>query len=131
MKSAVLVVVAVALGSGATGCSILAPHQAVILEVSELVAPATIAPATALDVRLTVVTGGCTYFQRIETDRSASEGEITVWGRAPAKGRDVVCTSDIRYETQSVRFHPPFAPVFTITVHQGEQPPRTATVRVE
>ena len=133
MKSALLGVAAFALVSSASGCGIFGPDQSVVLGVSDVAAPASIAPNTSLTVALTVVSGGCKRFAHIETDRSASGANITVWGRDAAKGRnDILCTQDIRHEVRTVRFDPPFASTFTVTVDQGgHMPPHTVTVRVQ
>ena len=132
MKSALLGVAAFALVSSASGCGNFGPDQSVILGVTEVAAPASIAPGTSLSVVLTVVTAGCTGFDHIETQRSASEATITVWGRDGAKGRDdVLCPQVISHEKHTVRFDPPFASTFTVTVDQGTMPPHTVTVRVQ
>lgn len=131
MKSALLGVAAFALAS-TTGCGLLGPDQSVVLGVAEIDAPVTIAPGASLSVVLTVETGGCRRFDRVETNRSESGANITVWGRDGAKGRDdIMCPQDLRTERHSVRFDPPFAPVFTVSVNQGRMPPSTITVRVQ
>ena len=116
-----------------TACNPFAPSQRVALGVSRIDAPATIAQTTPLTIALTVVTGGCRTFERIETQRFVTGASITVWGRDAAVGRDVACPTDIRYESHTVTFDPPFPPSssFQISVNQGRLAPITATVQVQ
>jgi len=114
------------------GCNPFEPDQSVILDVSRLEVPATIAPANSFGAVLTVTLGGCLSFDRIDVVRSASDANVTVWGRDAAKGRsDVICPQNIISETHSLQFNPPFANTFTITVNQGRVPPLVATVNVQ
>jgi len=131
MKSALLGVVAAALLGSATACiGIFSPTEPIILGVSEIEAPASISPGTPLTVALNVELGGCKRFDRIETERSATGASVTVWGRTRT-GRGTVCTTDIRFESHSVRFDPPFTSTFTLSVHRGRMPPHQVVVRVE
>jgi prophage tail gpP-like protein len=123
---------AVALVSSGAGCWILAPHESVILPVTEIAAPASIPAGTQLSVVLTVQTGGCTRFDRIETERTATRATITAWGREPASGRNVQCTADIRYDRHTVNFNPPFGSTFDIVINrEGEGPALARRVRIE
>lgn len=108
------------------------PDQSFVFNVSKIDAPARIAPGASLSVVLTAVSGGCARFDRIETHRSASGANITVWGVNPAIGNPgMACTADIRNEPHTVTFDPPFASTFTISVNRPQQNPLTATVQVQ
>jgi hypothetical protein len=132
MKSVLLGVASFALALSFSGCAIFGPAHPVILLVDEIDAPASIAPGAPLSVVLSVVTGGCRSFSHIETQRTAARADLTVWGRDASKGRnDIACPLDVRMETHTVRFEPPFASIFTVSVDQDGRPARTATVRVE
>jgi|SRR5688572_29623760 len=130
MKSALLGVAAFVLSLTASGCNIVGFPSAVILPVTEVDAPEAISAGAPLSVSLTVQSGGCRRFDRVETDRTASGASITAWGR-DGGGRNNVCTTDIRYDRVSVRFDPPFPSPFVITVGQGAMPATVVTVRVE
>jgi hypothetical protein len=107
--------------------------QLVRLHVSQLDAPAAIAAGNPLSVTLTVQTGGCLSFDHFEVERNASVGTLTVWGRDAAKGRkDIACTDDIRMETHSYTFDPPFqSPSFTVRADSGSLMPIFAVVQVQ
>ena len=134
MKSASLGVVA-ALAWSAAGCGIFSPHESVVLAIAEVEAPTGIPPGTQLSVVLTVQTGGCTTFDRLQTERDGSSATVTAWGRSPAKGRNLSCTADIRYDRHTVRFDPPFGSTFNITVsqplHGQDGPAHVVTVRIQ
>jgi hypothetical protein len=108
------------------------PDQSVILGVSELSAPTSIAPGSPLSVVLTVQTGGCVHFDYIEAWRDASSATLTAWGTDGRIGnRKALCTADIRYDPHTYQFAPPFANPFTITVNPGGINPLVATVQVQ
>ena len=131
MKALSWVLVPVILSS-VSGCrSIFGSDKAVILHVTELNAPATIAPGSSISVVLTVQTGGCRRFDYIDTDKSQAGANITVWGRDSGAGRDVACPTDIRVEPHTVVFDPPFASTFVITVGRGAISPLSATVAIQ
>jgi hypothetical protein len=115
-----------------SGCSrIFGPNQSVVLHVSEIDAPATIAPGSTLSVTLHVTTGGCRRFDRIETSRVVAGASVTVWGHDSSIGRDdIMCPADLRTEPHTLVFNPPFGSTFTIAVNQGETAPITETVEV-
>jgi len=127
-----LLVLGVSLAFSVSGCSsIFGSDQSVILQVSEIDAPATVAPASSLTVTLNVTLGGCLRFDRIEIDRVAAGANVTVWGNDASIGRpDVVCTSDIRTESHTLVFNPPFGSTFTIAVYHGRLPGISETVEV-
>lgn len=132
MKSGLSWVLAAAIVSSVSGCrSIFGSDQAVILHVTELNAPATVDPGSSFSVVLTVQTGGCRRFDYIDTDKSQSGANITVWGRDSGAGRNVACPTDIRFESHTVVLDPPFASSFVITVGRGALSPLTATVTIQ
>jgi hypothetical protein len=111
-------------------CNPLAPKRMVVLGVSKLDAPATIAAGSTLSVVVTVETGGCLSFDHIEVTRDASGASLTAWG-LDASRKDISCP-DILVETpHSYDFKPPFQSPFTIQVQRGRLSPLTATVQVQ
>jgi hypothetical protein len=132
MKLFLLEMAVVRLVAVPLACNPFAPDQSIILEVSQLDAPASVAANAPLSVVLTVVTGGCRRFDRIEARRDASSATLTAWGTDGSIGRkDVLCTSDIRYEPHTYQFNPSFTNPFTITVNPGGINPLIATVQVQ
>jgi hypothetical protein len=126
--------VAVAIVSVSASCDnpLSSPDQSVLLGVSKIDAPATVAPGTAITVVLTVTTGGCVSFDHVDVNRDASSAFMIVWGHDAAKGRnDIACTADIREEPHSYQFSPPFANSFAIQVARGRLSPLQATVQVQ
>jgi hypothetical protein len=112
-------------------CNSFGPDQSVILGVSQLDAPASVAANAPIPVVLTVVTGGCLRFDRIEARREASSATLTAWGTDGSIGRkDIMCPADIRPEPHSYQFDPPFTNPFRITVDRGRVSPLVATVQV-
>ena len=120
----------IALGLGLCGCeSTLAPTRAVLLPISEIDAPASVAPGETILVRLTVVFGGCRSFERMETTRSASR--VTYKARGLDRtGPDVLCTGDIRTEIVESRIEPPLTDPVTLVAVQPDADETTRTVRV-
>ena len=133
MKPALLGVVIVSLIVPTGGCrNPFSPGRSVILTVTEIAAPASVGAGAPIPVVLTVMTGGCVSFDRIETRSDASGASITVWGDDTSGGsKNVACPQDIRYEQHSLRFDPPFASTFTLSVNRGRLSPLTATVQVQ
>lgn len=122
-------VVAVAL---VAGCGLTDPDQSVILGVSQLDAPSTVASGSPITAVLTVTLGGCLSFDHIQVDRDANSAHIIVWGNDSSKGnKGIVCTSDIKVQSHSVTLEPPFANSFTIQVERGRIDPLTAVVQVQ
>jgi hypothetical protein len=122
-------VVAVAL---VAGCGLTDPDQSVILGVSKLDAPTTVASGSTITAVLTVTLGGCLSFDHIQVTRDASGANVTVWGNDASKGnKGVTCTSDVKVQSRSVQFDPPFANSFTIEVNQGRLGPLMAVVQVQ
>ena len=122
-------VVAVAL---VAGCGLTDPDQSVILGVSQLDAPATVASGSPITAVLAVNLGGCLSFDHIQITRDASGANVIVWGNDASKGnKGTVCTSDIKLQSHSVQFDPPFSTSFTIQVENGRLPPLQAHVEVQ
>ena len=87
------------------------------LGVQSLVAPATFAPDAPFDVTLTVVTGGCRWFERIAAERSGDQIVLQARGRETT-GPDVVCPANIEYEPHAYTVRPPFGDSVAIVVQQ-------------
>ncbi len=125
-------VFALALLAGCDGSGLFAPDQTVILSVSKLDAPTTIASGNPIPVVLTVVSGGCRSFDHIEVTRDLAGANITVWGKDSSIGKkDVACTADLVIQLHSIQLEPPFANSFTIEVNQGRVGPLMAVVQVQ
>ena len=132
MKRVLFGLAVVGLVTVPVGCNPFAPDQRVVLDVSNLVAPATISVGSPLTVTLTVVTGGCTSFTRIVADRSASGASLTALGRNSAKGRsNITCPADIRFEPHSFQLDPPAQGSFKVEAQRPELEPLTVTVQVQ
>jgi hypothetical protein len=113
-------------------CNPFGPNQSIILGVSQLDAPASVAANAPISVVLTVVTGGCRSFDRIEARRDASSATLTAWGTDGSIGRkDIMCPADIRSEPHSYQINPSFTNPFTITVDRGRVSPLIAVVQVQ
>ncbi len=102
-------------------------RERITLAVSEIDAPAEIGATARLAITLTVVTGGCKRFDRIQADRSANRLTLTVRGWDTP---DANCTADIRFEPRPYEAVPPFADPFTIAVRQPDGSELTREVRV-
>lgn len=131
MKSALfgaVVVAVVAVGA----CNPFAPDQSVLLGVSKLEAPATIAAGSPLTVVLTVTTGGCKTFDRIAVERDPSAVSLTPWGTDGAIGKkNIMCPANIIDTPHSIRLDPPFQSPFVILVPREGLDPLTATVQIQ
>jgi hypothetical protein len=132
MKRSLFGILVVAVGAVAA-CNPFAPDQSVILNVTQLDAPAMITAASPLTVVLTVTVGGCVTFERIAVVRGVSGASMIAWGRDGAKGKNVACPQDIRFEPHSYQFDPPFPSqsAFTIQVQRGRLGPLNTTVQVQ
>ena len=116
----------------AVACNPFAPDQSVTLDVSKIDAPTAVATGTPITVVLTVTTGGCKSFDRIEVNRDVGGAHMTVWGRDGAKGRkDIMCPANIVFEPHSYQFDPTFANSFAILVDRGRLPPLQKRVQVQ
>jgi hypothetical protein len=118
---------------GAMGaCSAFGPDQSVVLAVTKLEAPATIAAGSPLTVVLTVTTGGCKTFDRIDVEREAYAVALTPWGTDAATGnKNTSCPTDIVETPHSVRLDPPFQSPFMVFVPRVGMDPLTATVQIQ
>lgn len=117
-----LLVLGGTLAFSTVGCgSIFGSDQSVVLGVSQLDAPATIAPSASLSVTLHVkLVDGCYDFDRFEIDRVATGANVTVWGTDASKGRkNIACPQVYEEEPHTIVFNPPFGSTFTISVNQG------------
>jgi hypothetical protein len=132
MKHFLSVMAVAGLTAAPLACNPFAPDQAVVLGVTKLEAPTSVSAGSALTVILTVTTGGCTTFDRIDVERSASAASLTPWGTDGAKGkRDVACPANIVDTPHSIRLDPPFQNPFMVLVPRVGLDPLTATVQVQ
>jgi hypothetical protein len=132
MKTVSLGLAALVFLAGCDGFNPFGPDQSVTLDVSKIDAPTTVASGTPITVVLTVTTGGCLSFDRIEVSRDVSGAHITVWGRDAAKGKTgVLCPANLVNEPHSYQFDPPFADPFTIQVDRGRLAPLQTSVDVQ
>jgi len=117
---------------GCNGSGLFTPDQSVILGVSKIDAPTSVASGNPIPVALTVVSGGCRSFDHIEVTRDLVGANMTAWGHDSSIGRkDVACTADIVIQSHSVQLEPPFSSSLTIEVNQGRLAPLTAVVQVQ
>ncbi|PYO07483.1 MAG: hypothetical protein DMD30_10940 [Gemmatimonadetes bacterium] len=129
MKSFFGSVVVAVVAAGA--CNPFAPDQSVVLDVTKLEAPATIAAGSPLTVVLTVTTGGCKTFDHIAVERETYAAALTPWGTDGAIGKkDVSCPTDIRETPHSIQLEPPFGSPFLVLVPRVGTDPLIATVQI-
>jgi hypothetical protein len=121
-----------AVAIGCSGSGALAPERSVVLGVTQLDAPTSIAASSQLTATLTVSVGGCLSFDHIEVVRAESSATLTAWGIDSSNGgKSAFCTQDLRSESHSIALNPPFAGPFTIEVNRGRLMPLLATVQVQ
>jgi hypothetical protein len=114
------------------GCNPFAPDQTVVLSVSGLEAPATVAAGNTISVVLSVDVNGCERFDRITVNRNVSGATLTAWGTDGSKGsKGVTCPEILKLESHTVQILPPFTDPFTITVPRGRLSPLTASVKTQ
>jgi hypothetical protein len=131
VKSALLGFVGAALVSSASGCaSIFGYDKAVVLAVTEIAAPASIPSGTRLSAVVTVESGGCREFDRLETKRNQSGATFVAWGRDRG-GKNVSCPADVRYDRVPAHFDPPFGSTFTLAAGRDRLAPISVTVRID
>jgi hypothetical protein len=107
-------------------CDVLNPDQIVILRVSNVDAPATVAANAPFTVSLTVSIGGCTTFSRINVDKGSGGATLVPLGKDSGVGRrNTTCPTFVADEVHAVQLNPPFANPFQIVVDQG---PGQATI---
>jgi hypothetical protein len=133
MKTGLSAILGASLLLGAGACSLMEPNDNVVLAVTNLAAPTTASPNTPFTVTLTLVTGGCTTFNRIDVQRFAGGVRLIPLGtNASIRHNDVSCPADIREEPHDVQLDPPFANPFQVYVEQGlAGDPVTATVQIQ
>ncbi len=114
------------------GCNPFAPDQSVILAVTKLDAPLTALADNPFTVTLTVRTGGCTSFDRIDVQKMPAGVRIVPWGTNASLGKKgVSCPAYIQDGPHSVQVDPPFSNPYYVNVEQGRLPPLTAKVEVQ
>jgi hypothetical protein len=113
-----------------TNCEVaLGPGREVILVITNVEAPAEIAPGSVLTVRVTVESGGCRRFDRVVATQANDRVTIVAHGH-DTSGPGVLCTGDIRHTERVVQLEPPFTDPFTVVARQPSGPPTTLVVRV-
>jgi hypothetical protein len=135
MKPALLVfAVWVVLTVFSSGCHDPTANVGLVeLNTQTLVAPITISPGAALTVGLNVEVGGCFIFDHIQSHRTASQVDLTVWGRDIRTGitdRWILCPRFL-IESHEYQLDPPFQNPFTVVVGQGRVSPLVAVVHVQ
>jgi hypothetical protein len=132
MKRFLSVIAVVVLAAPPLGCNPFAPDQSVVLGVSKLEAPTSVSAGSPITVVLTVTTGGCKTFSRIDLERDASAASLTPWGTDGAKGRkDITCPANIVDTPHAIRLDPPFQNPFMVLVPRVGMEPLTATVQIQ
>lgn len=114
------------------GCNPFSPDQTKILTASRLEAPATTSANAPFNVIVTVTTGGCVSFDRIEVQKISAVARLIPWGKDAAVGhRDISCPANVTDTPHTIQLDPPFSNPFQVVVEQGANPPLTATVQVQ
>jgi hypothetical protein len=132
MKSALFVTCTVALAASPLACNPFAPSQAVILSATTIDAPTTVTPGATFPVTLTVQTGGCLSFVRIDVRSNTTGVTLIPWGMDATVGhKDVACPSIVRYESHAVQLKAGTSDPYSVDVDQGRLAPLHATVRVQ
>jgi len=135
MKSALFVVAAcVVLPFSSSGCHDPTSNAGLVeLNTQTLDAPTTIAPGATLTVSLNVEVGGCLTFDHIQAHRTASQVDLTVWGRDIRTGitdRAITCPRFFA-EPHAYQLDPPFQNPFTVVIDRGRVSPLIAVVNVQ
>ena len=128
MKRSSFGIVGIALAALIVACNPLDPNQAILLDVSNASAPATIPPNTPLTITLTVLTSGCRMFDRIVVQRLSNGVILAAFGQSIKGGN---CAGGFQNEMHSVTLDPPFSSPFSIQVDGGTLPPITTSVTVQ
>lgn len=132
MKKVLSATLLAALSFSAGGCNPFEPDQSVQLGVSALDAPSSVNAGTAFNIVLTVQTGGCLSFDRIDVVRAETSVSFTVWGKDASKGRSgITCPQILRLEPHTYEVKPPYSGPFSVFVDRGRLSPLTATVQVQ
>ena len=126
----------IVVGGGAilliAGCSsIFEPgERSILLPITQVVAPSTVAPGAGFSVTFTVESGGCKSFDRLETTRSGAVLTAVAHG-TQAVGKNIVCPTDIRYDSMVQEVVPPVSDPFSIVARQPDGTEATVQVRVQ
>jgi len=100
------------------------------LTISEIAAPSEVAHDASLPLTLTVVTGGCRSFDRLElVDHSSTHIVFVAYGR-DAERRGTSCPTDIRFEPHTYEAPPPFSDPLTVIARQPDNSEMSRVVRV-
>jgi hypothetical protein len=112
----------------------------VVLQVSQIDAPASVATGSSFRVNLTVGVGNCLVFDHIEVRKSASDILLTVWGTDVTNqlrggiigniGVDVACAPAIT-EVRPVTVQAASPGTLALVVDRGRLSPLIATVQVQ
>ena len=131
MKTAWLVCV-IALGGSALACNPFGPDQSTVLSTITIDAPTSVAAGATFTVTLTVQTGGCLTFDRIDVQPNATGATLVPWGKDASIGRtDITCTQENRLEQHAVQLNAGSSDPFYVDVDRGSLSPLRATVRVQ
>jgi len=115
-----------------TGCNVFDPDHTVILSVPKIDAPATVTAGTSFTVTVTVQTGGCRSFSRLEVQKFTTAVRVVPWGTDASVGnKNVLCPANIIDEPHEIRIDPPFSGPYEVTVEQGRLAPVRATIQVQ
>ncbi len=112
----------------------------VVLQVSQIDAPAAVATGSSFRVNLTVGVGNCLVFDHIEVRKSASDILLTVWGTDVTNqlrggiigniGVDVAC-APATTEVRPVTVQAASPGTLALVVDRGRLSPLIATVQVQ
>ena len=115
-----------------TGCNVLDPDRSVILPVPRIDAPATVTAGASFTVTLTVETGGCLSFTRLEVQKSNTGVHVVPWGTDARIGnKGILCPQNIVDTPHAIQIDPPFSGPYQVYVEQGRLGPVTATIQVQ
>ena len=116
----------------AAGCSsVFEPNKrSIILPVTRIEAPSTVAPGASFTVSFTVQSGGCNRFVRGETTKSSSSLTFVAHG-TDASGPNVSCPNDIRFNVVQEVVTPPITDPVTIAATQPDGSSTTMSVRIQ
>lgn len=113
------------------GCeSVFDPGKTITLPITALDAPGAVAAGEGVVVRVTVESGGCRTFQRLEAQRAPGRVTLTARGR-DSSGPSVNCPADIRTDIRDYGIDPPLADPFTVAAHQPDGSEMTRVIRVQ
>jgi len=132
MKSALSGFVVTCLLAGFGACNPFDLNDNVLLALTKLDAPATASSTAPFTVTLTLVTGGCTSFNRIDVQHFDDGVRLIPLGtNASIRNKDITCPDILKEEPHDVELEPPFTNPYTVFVEQGDQPDVTATVQIQ